>query len=235
MKSFSIVALSFSLYPIISAASSSSETNVLPTYSNSSQEVTHYDTSNQSEEGWIDITPGLLIYNGDQSGYQVEFDQENENLQGKKRGLIQLEQSNGAWEIAKRSVGNVFRKVKRGSMSGVEGTWYAGSDLKNPGCWQKSHWQPNDNTHVCALQESSNFAACGAFIQLCYKKKCTYCRKVDFCASCKKDHIDMSPGAFKALASLDVGVIEGMTAKTVKQPFSKWTSTQTNMYGPPAL
>jgi hypothetical protein len=126
MKSFSIVALSFSIIPLISAASSSSETDDLPTYSNITQDANPHDMSTESGEGLLELTAGMMMYQNDESQYIVRYDEQNQDEQRQKRGLVQIEQQNdGTWEFAKRSVGEAFKKVKRGSskLTGEQACW----------------------------------------------------------------------------------------------------------------
>jgi len=173
----------------------------------------------------------MMMYQSEADKYIVDYDEDQEN-EREKRGSVKLELgSDGSWELAKRS--DELRKVKRGSMTNGQATWYSDGDLKNPGCWNKSRWQPGNNSKVCAFQESSKFAKCGQFVKLCNGKKCTVCRKWDFCASCNSKHVDLGPAAFKELGPLDEGVINKLTISTTSQPFpnSQWKKYMTQ-YGP---
>ncbi|KAF8919067.1 RlpA-like double-psi beta-barrel-protein domain-containing protein-containing protein [Mucidula mucida] len=86
------------------------------------------------------------------------------------------------------------------------GTWYY-TGLGNCG------WENNDNDKIVAIAKSrydaENGSNCGQWMQIVNKSngRSVMARTVDSCESCTYNDIDMSPSAFNAISSLDVGQI----------------------------
>lgn len=96
-------------------------------------------------------------------------------------------------------------------------TWYASEDLKNPACGTGS-WDPTSNAHIGAIATGwKDGPSCGDFIDLCNEDvtppKCVTVRRVDDCAGCDNNHVDLTKAAFKALSpsgGLDEGVVKNL-------------------------
>lgn len=84
-------------------------------------------------------------------------------------------------------------------------TWYAGNSLSNPACGGST---PNDNSMIAAVKQGGRFG-CGNRLRINYKGKSVTVRVVDYCQGCSNTAIDLTKGAFKRLANLDVGVLHG--------------------------
>ncbi|KAF5369995.1 hypothetical protein D9758_001146 [Tetrapyrgos nigripes] len=94
----------------------------------------------------------------------------------------------------------------------VKITWYTGSDLLNPSCWDEQSWAPTDDSFICALTLDGwvNKPACFKFLEVCNGPHiCIFVRVVDTCAGCESGskHVDLTKGAFSRLANLDDGVL----------------------------
>ncbi|KAF9049463.1 Non-catalytic module family EXPN protein [Hymenopellis radicata] len=94
---------------------------------------------------------------------------------------------------------------KRVSHEG-RGTWYE-TGLGNCGWWN------NDNDKIVAIAKSrydaENGSNCGQWMQIVNKAngRSVMAKTVDSCESCGYDDIDMSPAAFNAISSQDVGLL----------------------------
>ncbi|KAF8979291.1 RlpA-like double-psi beta-barrel-protein domain-containing protein-containing protein, partial [Cyathus striatus] len=68
----------------------------------------------------------------------------------------------------------------------------------------------NDNQHVVALNPTqyNRGSNCGKHIQIQYGGKSVIAQVVDLCPGCGSGSVDLSPSAFRALASQDVGRIK---------------------------
>ncbi|SOV06138.1 uncharacterized protein UDID_01593 [Ustilago sp. UG-2017a] len=89
-------------------------------------------------------------------------------------------------------------------------TWYGGNQLNDPACGGPT---PNDNSMIAAVKKNGGYGKCGETVHLHYQGKMVSVKIVDYCASCEWGHFDLSRGAFKKLASIDQGVIEGLHFK----------------------
>ncbi|KAJ1032535.1 hypothetical protein NDA16_000558 [Ustilago loliicola] len=89
-------------------------------------------------------------------------------------------------------------------------TWYGGGQLNDPACGGPT---PNDNSMIAAVKKNGGYGKCGETVHLHYNGKMVSVKIVDYCASCDWGHFDLSRGAFKKLAPIDQGVIEGLHFK----------------------
>lgn len=210
----------------------------------------YHDASNDTSDDWFDLSTGLMVFNGDEAEYgATDVEEYGEGLQKRgvlsrdtKRGVVEMGRGDGgALGFVRRAVkgaGEMVKKVKRGSSWSVVITWYNGNDLKNPSCGNKSKWTPTDKSMIFARTiKWSGGPNCGDFVLICHKtnkKKCVYVREWDTCGGCTPDipHMDLTTGAFAKLYDLDVGLVTGIVAKKVSQPFTTWGTAQNNAYGP---
>lgn len=103
-------------------------------------------------------------------------------------------------------------------------TWYASEDLKNPACGTGT-WDPTSNAHIGAIATGwKDGPACGEFIDLCNEDvkphKCVTVRRVDDCAGCDNNHVDLTKAAFKALSpsgGLDEGIVKNLKMYKTKK------------------
>ncbi|PWN36419.1 uncharacterized protein FA14DRAFT_135178 [Meira miltonrushii] len=84
-------------------------------------------------------------------------------------------------------------------------TFYSGSQLDNPACGGPT---PSRNSMIAAVKKGGAFA-CGDHIRISHKNKHIKVKVVDYCESCSDRAVDLTPGAFAKLASLDTGIITG--------------------------
>ncbi|CCF54803.1 hypothetical protein NDA11_000892 [Ustilago hordei] len=89
-------------------------------------------------------------------------------------------------------------------------TWYGGNQLNDPACGGPT---PNDNSMIAAVKKNGGYGKCGETVHLHYQGKMVSVKIVDYCSSCGWGHFDLSRGAFKKLAAIDQGVIEGLHFK----------------------
>lgn len=238
MKSFSLAIVALSSATFVSALN---HLPVVHSPRHPSAEVDSAPANTTSPEMETFILPdtftiGMMGLSDNDYGAQNIHHVEGPDGRMIKRGTIALDDAEGSWGVT-RSVKRMAKMakglVKRGSLpSKVEITWYSGNDLKNPGCQNKSKWQPNDSTLIFATKESSS-VKCGAFYKLCTsnKKKCVTVRKWDFCEACELNHIDLSPAAFNKLYAASVGEVNGVLATSASTP-NPYTSSDTKLYGP---
>ncbi|KAJ7591169.1 expansin family protein [Mycena floridula] len=165
----------------------------------------------------LDKTESLMAINVTHSQFISRRDTQKESKSINKGGKKKISEGLLRW------VSKIFRKVKI--------TWYTGNDLKRPSCWAKQVWTPTDESRACAVTEFGwkDKPKCFDFLKLCKKidhtgkKKCTTVRVVDSCAGCEKgsQHVDLTPAAFKMLASLSEGVLDDVEATIVPKPDEK--------------
>ena len=62
-----------------------------------------------------------------------------------------------------------------------------------------------------AISKTSSLGSCGDQIKLMYNGNSVTVTIRDWCASCSDTHVDVTKGVFKQLATLDVGVLRGVT------------------------
>lgn len=82
-------------------------------------------------------------------------------------------------------------------------TYYSGSQLNNPACGGPN---PGRNSMIAAVKQGGRFK-CGDRITIKHKHKSIKVKVVDYCPGCPPTGLDLSPGAFSKLASLDQGII----------------------------
>lgn len=110
-----------------------------------------------------------------------------------KRGIVELE--------SRRK----HRASRSGEMTSPRITFYSGSQLDNPACGGPN---PSPHSMIAAVQQGGAFS-CGDRIHIQHEGKSVNVHVIDYCESCSPHSLDLSPGAFSQLASLDQGVIEG--------------------------
>ncbi|PWN91074.1 hypothetical protein FA10DRAFT_264972 [Acaromyces ingoldii] len=94
--------------------------------------------------------------------------------------------------------------VARGSL---QLTWYAGQSMANPACPGQKAVSSSD--YVVALPMSRKKGMCGKWINIRKGGKSVNAKVVDYCESCGSNHFDLSKAAFKKLAPLSQGVVNG--------------------------
>lgn len=87
----------------------------------------------------------------------------------------------------------------------LELTWYAGASMANPACGGSV----SSSDYVVALPLSRKKGMCGKRIKITKGSKSVTAKVVDWCEGCNSNHFDLSKAAFKKLASLDQGVVNG--------------------------
>ncbi|CAO1628289.1 unnamed protein product [Sympodiomycopsis kandeliae] len=85
-------------------------------------------------------------------------------------------------------------------------TFYTGDQLDAPACGGP---RPSDNDMIAAVKQGSQFK-CGDHITLHKGSKSVTVKVVDMCEGCENTHFDLSKAAFKSLAPLSEGVINGL-------------------------
>ncbi|KAI0743745.1 RlpA-like double-psi beta-barrel-protein domain-containing protein-containing protein [Daedaleopsis nitida] len=87
-------------------------------------------------------------------------------------------------------------------------TWYLPA-----GAYGACGNQNQNSDFVAALSptEYASGANCGRRIAVHYQGRTVDVTVADLCPSCAVGHIDLSQGAFQQLASLDVGLLQGVT------------------------
>ncbi|CAO3693628.1 hypothetical protein G6F70_001871 [Rhizopus microsporus] len=105
---------------------------------------------------------------------------------------------------------------------GGRGTWYSGADLKNAACYDRKGLPKYSATihSMIGAMAMKKFEQCYKCMKVTNNKnkKSVVVKIVDKCAGCKVGKaIDLTPGAFKKLADLDVGVID-ISWKTISCP-----------------
>ena len=85
-------------------------------------------------------------------------------------------------------------------------TYYSGHQLDDPACGGP---RPDDGDMIAAVVKGAGYAKCGDHITIEHNGRQVTVKVVDYCAGCAHNSFDLSKGAFKKLAPLDEGVIEG--------------------------
>ncbi|KAG1443392.1 hypothetical protein G6F56_010685 [Rhizopus delemar] len=140
--------------------------------------------------------------------------------------VLSLIQLVSATEIRGRGVATIMQ-FGNGTQSdlgkrGGRGTWYSGNDLKNAACYDRKGLPKYSATihsmiGAMAMRKFENCYKCMKITNNSNKKHIVV-KIVDKCAGCKVGKaIDLTPGAFLKLASLDVGVLN-ISWKTVSCP-----------------
>jgi len=95
---------------------------------------------------------------------------------------------------------------------GLQGiiTFYDGASLNNAACYgrgglPKYNAKPSDLIAAVSMKGESMCFKC---LKITNKKKSVIVKIIDKCASCKPNHIDLSPAAFNTLADSDLGVVK---------------------------
>ncbi|SPO24850.1 uncharacterized protein UTRI_01352_B [Ustilago trichophora] len=122
------------------------------------------------------------------------------SFERKARHVEFAARSEGEQDLEKRDWVSKWGKV----------TWYGGGQLNNPACGGPT---PTDNSMIAAVKQNGGYGKCGETVHIHYKGKMVSVKIVDYCESCEWGHFDLSRGAFKKLASLDEGVLNGIHFK----------------------
>lgn len=100
---------------------------------------------------------------------------------------------------------NEVEQLQERGMTSPRITFYSGKQLNNPACGGP---RPSRNSMIAAVKEGGAFS-CGDHIRISHKNKSIKVKVVDYCESCSDKAVDLTPGAFAKLASLDEGIIRG--------------------------
>lgn len=98
------------------------------------------------------------------------------------------------------------KSTKKGGNTAQRLTYYAGHQLDDPACGGP---RPDDGDMIAAVVKGAGYAKCGDRITLEHNGRQVTVKVVDYCAGCAHNSFDLSKGAFKKLAPLEQGVIEG--------------------------
>ncbi|PWN53255.1 hypothetical protein IE53DRAFT_366507 [Violaceomyces palustris] len=109
---------------------------------------------------------------------------------------------------ARKSAHKNHNKLRKDSKGGAKLTFYSGNQLLAPACGGKA---PTDDDLVAAVTPHGGIGKCGDRIKLTYKGSSVTVTVRDYCAACTPRWMDLTKGAFKRLAPLSQGVIEGAT------------------------
>ena len=114
--------------------------------------------------------------------------------------------------IGQRDVEELEERSKHKHHKGRDGaiispriTFYSGNQLANPACGGST---PSPHAMIAAVKNGGAFS-CGDRIHIQNGAKHVTVHVVDYCESCSPHAVDLSPGAFLQLASLDTGIISG--------------------------
>jgi expansin (peptidoglycan-binding protein) len=103
------------------------------------------------------------------------------------------------------SAAPIPEQLEERGMTSPRITFYSGSQLNNPACGGPT---PSRNSMIAAVKQGGAFS-CGDHIRISHKNKSIKVKVVDYCESCSDKAVDLTPGAFAKLASLDEGIIRG--------------------------
>jgi expansin (peptidoglycan-binding protein) len=88
-------------------------------------------------------------------------------------------------------------------------TYYTGSMLQNPACGGPD---PSNNSMIAAVKKGGKYG-CGDTLRIKSGSKSVTVTVVDYCAGCSSTAVDLTSGAFKRLAKLSKGVVNGKVTK----------------------
>ncbi|UZJ54775.1 hypothetical protein CBS101457_004095 [Exobasidium rhododendri] len=97
-----------------------------------------------------------------------------------------------------------FESNEKRAMISPRITYYSGKQLNNPACGGSN---PSPESHIAAVRRGGAFS-CGERIKIQHNGHEVVVKVVDYMAASSSPYsIDLSPGAFSALAPLSAGVI----------------------------